>query len=76
MVNFFHLLSILILGVVLCDAEIENNGQTNEYKLVETSSGVIRGTVNETLFKQKRYFAFRGIPYAQAPIGSLRFKVG
>ncbi|XP_075216336.1 esterase E4-like [Lycorma delicatula] len=41
--------------------------------LVDTPTGVIRGHVLETWTKNK-YYAFKGIPYAEPPIGKLRFK--
>lgn len=46
-----------------------------EYKLVETANGVVRGKTAETLFEGRKYFAFKGIPYAKAPVGDLRFRV-
>lgn len=50
--------------------------ETNdEFKLIKTTHGVIRGKVATTLFKQRKYYSFRGIPYARPPVGSLRFKV-
>lgn len=50
-------------------------GASDEYKLIETTHGVIRGKVATTLFKQRKYYSFRGIPYARSPVGPLRFKV-
>ncbi|XP_030764669.1 carboxylesterase 4A-like [Sitophilus oryzae] len=46
-----------------------------EYKnpLIDISSGKIQGRVLETVDQQKVYFAFQGIPYAQPPVGNLRF---
>lgn len=44
------------------------------YKTVETNTGLIRGRLNQTFLYQKDYFAFKGIPYAEPPIGELRFK--
>lgn len=46
-----------------------------EYKTIETTSGAIRGQVATTLFAHQRYYSFRGIPYAESPLGPLRFKV-
>lgn len=46
-----------------------------EFCVVETNSGRVRGKLNQTLFEKKPYYSFRGIPFAKAPIGNLRFKV-
>lgn len=35
----------------------------------------IRGQTQQTLFENRTYFDFKGVPYAEAPIGDLRFKV-
>ena len=43
--------------------------------LVNTKYGKIKGRTLYTLYKQLPYYSFRGIPYAQAPILDLRFKV-
>lgn len=42
---------------------------------VDIESGRIRGKRSSTLFQEKPYYSFRGIPYAQPPIKDLRFKV-
>lgn len=42
---------------------------------VDISSGRIRGKRSLTLFQEKPYYSFRGIPFAQPPIKDLRFKV-
>lgn len=47
----------------------------DKYKIVETDSGPIRGVRNTTLLNGAIFYAFKGIPYAKAPIGDLRFKV-
>lgn len=44
------------------------------YKTVETDYGAVRGILNETLFNQKPYVSYRGIPFAKPPVGELRFK--
>lgn len=56
---------ILIVGI----------GAANEFKLVKTNSGFVRGKMVPALLNDKPYVAFKGIPYAEAPIGNLRFKV-
>lgn len=42
--------------------------------LVELEQGKLKGTSSVTLFDGRLYFAFYGVPYAQPPIGKLRFK--
>lgn len=45
------------------------------FVLVETPIGPIRGKTLTTLLAGKSYNAFKGIPYAEPPVGKLRFKV-
>lgn len=47
----------------------------DEYKVVNTEYGLVRGKLNTTFLEAKPYYYFKGIPYAKAPIGELRFKV-
>lgn len=47
----------------------------DDYKTVETNTGLVRGKRGTSLFDSIPYYSFKGIPYAKAPIGSLRFKV-
>lgn len=42
--------------------------------VVDTNYGPVRG-LKRTSVAGDQYFSFRGIPYAQPPIGELRFKV-
>lgn len=55
----------------LCDADNVEN-----YKFVETEYGPVRGQKLLTIFDDKPYYSFRGIPFVEAPVGDLRFKVG
>ncbi|CAH2103134.1 unnamed protein product [Euphydryas editha] len=41
---------------------------------VNVKQGIIIGNEEVTVFDEKKYYAFYGVPYAQAPIGKLRFK--
>lgn len=45
-----------------------------DFVIVQTLSGQIRGRKYRTLFENKSYLAFKGIPYAQPPVKELRFK--
>lgn len=42
--------------------------------IVDTNYGPVRG-LKRTSVVGDQYISFRGIPYAKAPIGDLRFKV-
>lgn len=73
-IRYFLIISSFIL---LCSSLISHAESTEitEYKLINTASGVIRGKADVTIFNGRKYFAFKGIPYANAPVGDLRFKV-
>ncbi|VVC91241.1 unnamed protein product [Leptidea sinapis] len=43
-----------------------------EYDIVETSSGLVRGRLDQ--YKSTKYYSYKGIPYAESPTGSLRFQ--
>lgn len=47
----------------------------DKHKVAETTNGKIRGILNTTLLNDIPFYAFKGIPYAKAPLGPLRFKV-
>lgn len=51
------------------------NYEINETIVVITDNGVVRGKKVKTLYDEKPYYAFKGIPYGKPPIGELRFKV-
>ncbi|KAG6451700.1 hypothetical protein O3G_MSEX007299 [Manduca sexta] len=41
--------------------------------IVDTSSGKVEGVEVPSIIKNEKYYSFMGIPYAQPPIGELRF---
>lgn len=47
----------------------------DESKTIETGVGAVRGVKETTFWKRVDYYSFKGIPYAEKPIGKLRFKV-
>lgn len=56
---------LTIVNLCCCDKTVE----------VQTKYGAIVGKIENTVFKNKDYFAFRGIPFAEPPIEKLRFQV-
>lgn len=68
---------ILIAFVLVALSSLVTTLHSNfsEYKIVDTRSGRIRGIREFTFFENKPFHSYRGIPYAEKPIGSLRFKV-
>lgn len=42
---------------------------------VTTNDGKVRGVKQKSTFSGAEYYSFFGIPYAQPPIGRLRFRV-
>lgn len=65
---------LTIAAIVLNFVKIEDS-PTDEFAIVTTFNGKIRGHKRATLYNQNPYYAFKGIPYARPPVGSLRFKV-
>lgn len=47
----------------------------NKYLVVRTENGSFRGSMETSLRSLTKFYAFRGIPYAEPPVGRLRFKV-
>lgn len=47
----------------------------DEFKIIETGDGAVRGVKKTTFWKRVDYYSFKGIRYAEKPIGALRFKV-
>lgn len=67
-------IAVLILTISLTEANAASKRLTAT-KVINTEYGKVRGKLESTLFGDKHYYAFRGIPFAQPPIGDLRFKV-
>lgn len=71
---------ILILGIIIIDSTLiwicgVKGDDDLRYAEIEIESGRVRGKLNATLFDEKPFYSFRGIPYAEKPINDLRFKV-
>ncbi|CAB3229011.1 unnamed protein product [Arctia plantaginis] len=65
---FNKLIFVSFSTLVLC-----NNVLCQENPIVETQHGQISGKVWKTLFKNINYFGFLGIPFAEPPLGELKF---
>lgn len=66
-------LQIFLFGAALICAI--SSIAADEYKVIETINGQVRGVQKTTLLKNIKYYSFKGIPYAKPPVGELRFKV-
>ncbi|KZC04930.1 Cholinesterase [Dufourea novaeangliae] len=67
MAGLLFAISILLATGGQCRGE-------DESPIVQTKSGPVQGSVWKTPWHNVKYFSFRGVPYAQPPIGDLRFK--
>ena len=47
----------------------------SDTKIIQTEGGQVRGKKLVTAIEAIEYYSFKGIPFAQPPIGNLRFKV-
>ncbi|XP_075216882.1 esterase E4-like isoform X2 [Lycorma delicatula] len=70
--SLYILLGIATATIHLVSATRKSVSRDNEI-LVHTPSGDIEGLINKT-WTGKTYYSFRGIPFAEPPIGDLRFK--
>ncbi|XP_068620029.1 esterase FE4-like [Battus philenor] len=62
---------LFLLYWILSYAFLLTKSQSIEVKVRE---GIVIGTREITVFDEKFYFAFYGVPYARIPVGRLRFK--
>lgn len=62
----------VVLGIMSFSEQVRCD--RNEYPEVVTNLGKIKGS-NMVSHHGKPFYAFRGIRYAQPPVGELRFKV-
>lgn len=62
-------LLILIVQITVADVATYNDN------IVQIESGSIRGLEEKTIIDGKKFYSFRGIPYAKPPTGERRFKV-
>lgn len=67
--NSFTFLVVLFFILAIASAV------PDQYRLIETKYGQIRGLKRTSLLEKVDFYSFLGIPYAKAPIGERRFKV-
>nr|XP_013114343.1 unnamed protein product [Stomoxys calcitrans] len=64
-----------LLGKFVAHKIQQNKLATDEYEVVDTIYGKIKGLKRKTLYDENdKYFAFEGIPYAKPPLEDLRFR--
>lgn len=71
-VNF---ISLLYGALALLKTVSENQNELPPFKTVVTENGAVRGKLGTTFLGEKKFYAYKAIPYAKPPIGDLRFKV-
>ncbi|XP_023953590.2 juvenile hormone esterase-like [Bicyclus anynana] len=67
----------ILINYSVCDDNSEPlESKSGDFETVEvkTKYGAVSGKVERTFIKQHNYFSFKGIPYAETPVGKLRFK--
>lgn len=74
--KYGFLLLHLLFAIQLVDANRDQQNNEGEFVTV-TLSGChrIRGRTQQTIYANRTFVAFKGIPYAEPPVGQLRFKV-
>lgn len=65
-------LGLLIKLALLIFSNFVSSDETIEVVL---NQGVLSGTVNKTFWSEQDYYSFQGIPFAEPPVGGLRFQV-
>lgn len=68
-------LLLLMIALLMQSAEGAKRRKAKFVTVTLEEGNRIRGRAHYTLYENKRYISFKGIPYAEAPIGHLRFRV-
>nr|CAD7432288.1 unnamed protein product [Timema monikensis] len=77
--SFEHSLKTDICSITFCSfgsvlrVFLDSLISTDETVIVNTAEGALRGRILST-FTGLNFYGFQGVPYAQPPVGSLRFK--
>lgn len=74
LIKFTDTMYYLLLTALLASTFI-SDGLSASSVVVDTEFGQVRGYQQFTIFENKTFYSFRGIPYAKPPSGELRFKV-
>ncbi|XP_060801235.1 juvenile hormone esterase-like [Amyelois transitella] len=69
MLKFLFVLLVSVMALTYCSSTVID--ETNP--IVTVKDGALKGSTNNLLDGGK-YFSFKGIPYAEPPIGDLRFR--
>ncbi|XP_061709566.1 esterase E4-like [Cydia pomonella] len=67
--NAFNLLVLICVGLFYLECSV----CTRNDPVVTVKQGKLQGAI-DTLYDGSTYYGFKGIPYAQAPLGQLRFR--
>lgn len=63
-----------VLFIIFSSARAHDNKKYNDNPIVNTPSGRLKGSLLYS-WTNKRIYSFRGVPFAEPPVGNLRFKV-
>lgn len=76
--NFKSQFATLFFATLFC-VQLLSGGiaEANGNYVTVTLDGLhrIRGQTEQTIYENRTFVAFRGVPFAEAPVGKLRFKV-
>lgn len=67
---FFDLFRLWLLGFF---GNVYNSGNIEKFRIIETTTGAVRGHLLSTVIENSLYYSFKGIPYAEPPSEDRRF---
>ncbi|KAJ0174244.1 hypothetical protein K1T71_010390 [Dendrolimus kikuchii] len=62
--HVIYFIALFSVNNIFCDEKVE----------VKLNQGILLGRVEQTLFLKNNYYAFKSFPYAEPPVGELRFQ--
>ncbi|XP_043212859.1 juvenile hormone esterase-like [Amphibalanus amphitrite] len=71
--NFLRMVSLLCTAALLVTSAAGCSGQDDGRPLIATREGLIRGAIGRSV-AGRLFYSFKGIRYAEPPVGSLRFQ--